>query len=108
MHTYLVTVTSAEKWSEGLRVTPGLFRADSEQRPAIKQMMQGSSIELRRPDGSRLMTRLVTYGISTWRQEDGSLSYHGDPADPEVKLTIAAGLHDVPAGTQLWLVDADS
>lgn len=103
METFLVKVTSAEEAAEGVRLSPGLFRADSESRPGIKSMKQGDAIELRRPDGSVVKTRLITYGVSVWKQPDGSFLLYGDPQDPEIKLTIHASIDDVPPGTEVWL-----
>ncbi len=53
----------------------------------------------------RRLTRLVTYGISVWRGEDGTLHTNEDPSDPEIMLTLPDDLspEDVAAGTEVWL-----
>jgi hypothetical protein len=50
---------------------------------------------------------LVTYGIWTWRGEDGSLYTSEDPSDPEIKLTLSENLspEGVTVGTEVWLLD---
>ena len=104
--TYLITVEGAEGDSQGLRLSPGIRLSQTTDHPAIAQMMQGASLELRRPDGTSSRTILVTYGVSAWRKEDGSLYMHDDPADPEIKLTIPATVskQQVPPGTEVWLL----
>ena len=69
-------------------------------------MMQGAELELRRPDGTSFRTVLVTYGVLVSREADGALYLHDDPADPEIKLTIAGDVaaEQVPAGTEVWLL----
>jgi hypothetical protein len=106
MGTYLLTVQVAEGDSQGLRLSPGIRLSQTKDRPAISQMMQGAELELRRPDGSTLRTVLVTYGVSVWRGADGALYMPDDPADPEIKLTIADDVpaEQVPAGTEVWLL----
>ncbi len=72
--------------------------------------MQGAKLELRLPDGRRLQTILVTYGVSAWRGEDGAIRTREDPRDPEIKLTIAAdvSLEKVQAKTAVWLLTEDA
>ncbi len=49
----------------------------------------------------------MTYGISVWKGEDGSLLMYDDPKDPEICLTLPSELEpeDAPPGTELWLMD---
>jgi hypothetical protein len=104
MKTFLLVVASVEEPGNGVRLSPGLFRADIEARPGINSMMQGAALELRRPDGSVMTTHLIIYGASVWKQPDGSFHYYGDPKDPEIKLTIEGTIADVPPGTEVWLL----
>ena len=67
--------------------------------------MQGSELELREPNGIVRPALLKTYGISAWKQADGSLAVYGDLNDPEIHLTITSEPAEVPAGTEVWLVD---
>ena len=110
MPTYLLTVESTTRDGMGLRLTPGVRPSEAKERPAISHMKQGSKLELRRPDGRVSQTRLVAYGVSVWKDEDGALSMNDDPRDPEIKLTLPADTdaEDVPLGTQVWLMEEDS
>jgi hypothetical protein len=106
MATHLLTVTSAEGDSHGLRLSPGIRLSQTKDRPAIGQMTQGARLELRRPDGTRLRTVLVTYGIAVLRGDDGALYTYEDPADAEIRLTLPGDVPaaEVPAGTEVWLL----
>lgn len=105
--TYLLTIVSVELDSQGLRVTPGIRLSETRDRPAIAQMMQGSELELRLPDGTTRRTVLLTYGVSVWRGEDGAIYTNEDLADPEIKLTLPADIavDELPVGTEVWLVN---
>ena len=107
MPTFLIEVRETDADSTGLRLSPGIRPSEMEDRPAIGKMMQGSPLELRLPDGTTRRTSLVTYGVSVWKGEDGSLLMHDDPSDPEICLTLPLELHseDVPPGTEVWLVE---
>ena len=106
METYLLTVQGAEGDSQGLRLSPGIRLSQAKSRPAIGRMIQGAELELRRPDGTRLRTVLVTYGVSVRRGEDGALYLDDGPADPEIRRTIPGDVRagQVPAGTEVWLL----
>jgi len=106
MATYLLTVTSVEGDSHGLRLFPGIRLSETKDRPAIGQMMQGAQLELHRPDGTRSRTVLVTYGIAVLRGDDGALYMHEGPADAEIRLTIPGDVRaaEVPVGTEVWLL----
>ena len=106
MATYLLTVLSAQVDAQGLRLSPGIRPSQANDRPAIRQMMQGAELELRRPDGTSSRTVLVTDGVSVWRGEDGSLYLYDDLTDPEIELTIPGDVppEHVPAGTEVWLL----
>ena len=108
MATYLLTVQQAERTGQGLRLSPGIRPSQTIDRAAIGKMSQGANLELRRPDGVQRLTRLVTYGISVWRREDGSLYTNQDPSDPEIMLTLPEDLspEDVATGTEVWLLEA--
>jgi hypothetical protein len=107
METYVLTVKEVDTDSLGLRLSPGIRSSLTKDRPEIGRMMQGANLELRRPDGSRSNTTLVTYGVSVWRGDDGALYTRYDPADPEIKLILPADLSrdQIPIGTEVWLVD---
>ena len=107
MATYLLTVGQTEPISLGLRLRPGIRPSEGTDRPAIKRMRQGSSLELRLPNGTKRSTSLPTYGISVQKDEDGNLLLHDDPRDPEVCLILPGETDskDVPEGTEVWLLD---
>jgi len=107
METYLLTVRSVVADSQGLRLSPGIRLSQTKDRPEIGAMMQGAPLELRRPNGSRSKTTLVTYGVSVWRGDDGALYIQNDPADAEIELTLPADLSrdEIPVGTEVWLVE---
>ena len=107
MATYLLTVERVERTEQGLRLSPGIRLSRTTDRVAIGQITQGASLELRRADGTTQLTRLVTYGVSAWRGEDGSLDTNEDPSDPEIKLVIPAdlSLEVLATGTEVWLPD---
>jgi hypothetical protein len=107
MATYLITVRESERSVLGLRLLPGIRPSEWNDRPAIKEMTQGSSLELRFPDGTTRTTSLCTYGISVWKDEDGSLLMREDPRDAEICLMLSEEIDstDVPAGTEVWLLD---
>ena len=108
MAIYLLTVERAERTEQGQRLVP----VSAPARPGIDRpsarCVRARAWELRRPDGVRRLTHLVTYGISVWRGEDGSLYTNEDPSDPEIKLTLPDDLspEDMAAGTEVWLLEA--
>ncbi len=107
MATYLITVRETEPMSLGLRLWPGIRPSQSADRPAMKGMKQGSSLELRLPNGTRRSTPLQTYGIRVEKNEDGDLLLHDNPRNPEICLILPAETNatDVPQGTEVWLLD---
>jgi hypothetical protein len=107
MATYLLTVRHTEVNSLGLRLRPGIRPSECTDRPAIKGMRQGSSLELRLPNGTKRLTSLQTYGISVQKDEDGNLPLHDDPRNPEICLIVPGETDskDVPEGTEVWLLD---
>src|SRR4051812_1770496 len=108
MATYLLTVRETHQVDSGIRLSPGIRPSETSDRPAIGEMTQGSRLELRCPDGSVHLTHLVTYGISAWKGEDGALYMNDDPADPEIRLTIAetGDAGGPPPGTEVWLLES--
>lgn len=107
MPTFLITVRQAEADDAGLRLYPGIRPSVMKNVPAMGKMTQGSRLELRRPDGTTRSTSLVTFGVSVWKGENGSILLYDDPKDPEICLTIRSELEseEVPAGTEVWLMD---
>jgi hypothetical protein len=105
----MLTVRGAATDGAGLRLSPGIRLSETKDRPAISRMTQGARLELRRPDSSVQDAVLVTYGVSVWRQDDGTLVMYGDPSDPEIEITVSPGLtpDDVPPGTEVWLLEGD-
>lgn len=69
-------------------------------------MIQGCTLELRKPDGSRSQTRLLTYGISVEKDQKGNIIYRGDIHNPEINLTLPAEVSqsDLIPGTEVWLI----
>ncbi len=90
-----------------MRRSPGIRLSQTGDQPAIGKMSQGACLELRRPDGTRRRSHVVTYGISVWKGGEGSLYTIADPSDPEITLTLPDDLspEDVPAGTEVWLLE---
>jgi hypothetical protein len=106
METYLLTVKEIDEDSQGLRLSPGIPLDETKGRPEIGAMMQGANLELRRPNGTRSNTTLVTYGVSAWHGDDGELYMQGDLSNAEIKLTLPADLSrdEIPVGTEVWLL----
>jgi hypothetical protein len=106
MPTYLLTVETAERDSLGIRLGPGIRLSETRDRPAVGRMTQGDKLELRQTDGTITRTSLVTYGVSV-NEKEGSLYLDGDPADPEIRLTLPGELttSQVAVGTEVWLVE---
>ncbi len=104
--TYLLTIQSTLRDDNGVRLSPGIRLSETKDRPAIGLMKQGAELELRRPDGSRVRSVLVTYGISLRADEDGGFVVYDDPSDPEVELTVHQDVAEehLPAGTEVWLL----
>lgn len=107
MPTLLLTVRQIVADSVGLRLSPGIRPSEMEDRPAIGKMIQGSRLELRCPNGVIRTTTLLTYGVSLWEGENGTLRLYDDPRNPEICLTLPPELHEeeVPPGTEVWLMD---
>lgn len=107
MTTYLLTVRETEPSNLGLRLRPGIRPSQFTDRPAIKRMKQGSSLELRLPNGTKRSIPLQTYGISVQKDEHGNLLMDDDPRDPEICLILPSETDskDVPQGTEVWLLD---
>lgn len=103
MEMYLFTVDFCFKDEQGLLVKPGIPLEESSGRPELKQIIQGISLELRRPDGTTRRTCVVNYGISVYRQLDGS--YVMDD-NPHIHFTLPDDLNesDAPRGTEIWWV----
>ena len=110
MPTFLITICETSPDNVGIRLSPGIRPAEVEDRPAIKKMRQGSILELRFPDGTTRTTRLVTYGVSVWKTEDGSLTLHDNPRNPEIFLTLPPDVSSevIPSGTEVWLMENES
>jgi len=102
MQVHILTVTLSESVSLGRRLNPGFRLRDPNQPPEVRSLKQGRVLELRHPSGGVGRTRLVTFGVSVERDQDGNLLYQGDPRNPEIKL-IVPGDCEVPAGTEVWL-----
>jgi len=69
-------------------------------------MKMGAELELRRPDGTSLLSVLGHFAVSLWKGEDDALYLHDDLADPEIELTLSGDVspEQVPAGTEVWLL----
>ena len=86
---------------------PGVMMKDLESRPGTEKMIQGCTLELRKHDGSRSRTRLLTYGISVEKDQQGNIIYRGDLHNPEINITLPAEVSDMDLmpGTEVWLID---
>jgi hypothetical protein len=70
-------------------------------------LVSNGPVELRLPDGTRRQTRLVRFGASVYRAEDGSFYVPGDENGPQftIVFTLSPDLQpdDVPPGTEIWV-----
>jgi hypothetical protein len=111
MATFLLTVESCYPTDRGLVVLPCLPLNALAGRPEFefRRLMQGSRIELRRPDGTRCESRIATYGSPVVKGEDGSVYVRGGPDGPEfeIRFYLAPELtpEEVPIGTEVWYLD---
>lgn len=102
MAIYLYTSKSAFSNRYGLTVEEGIPL--SEERPDLEALIQGVSLELRLPDGTRRRTHLANYGVGVTQQEDGSYLM---PENPCLRFTLPTDLlpDDVPNGTEIWWLE---
>lgn len=99
----LYVVTDSYPTEKGLTLLPGIPLRDP--RPEVKLMTPNHSLlELRLPDGNVQEAVLVTFGISVTREGD-DLILHGRVEDQLLHLTVPAEVGEIPAGTQVWLMD---
>jgi hypothetical protein len=87
----------------GICLEPGLRMGEINQRPELKTMIQGITLELRYPDGTVKQTTLSTYGVSATKAEDGSLIM---AEDPYLRLFVPSdvGIETMQAGIEIWWV----
>jgi len=106
MPTYLLTVETCRRSPHGLGVYPGIRADEVDRRPAFARMKGGASIVLVQPNGLTRRTRLVSYGLPS-RPDPDDLYLVGAAGAAELCLVLPRELSpdDVPAGTELWLVD---
>ena len=73
----------------------------------LKQLMSNGPVELRLPDGTVRATRLVRFGASVFKGEDGSFYVPGEESGPRftIVFTLSHELRpeDVPPGTEIWV-----
>lgn len=99
----LYVVTDSYPTEKGLTLLPGILLRDP--RPEVKLMTPNHSLlELRLPDGAVKEAVLVTFGISVTKEGD-NLILHGRVEDQLLHLTVPAEVGEIPAGTQVWLMD---
>jgi hypothetical protein len=106
MPAYLLTVESAQRVGELVRVLPAVpIRLLIDQQPGMLMPMPGDPLELRLPDGRTRSVPLGVFGVETWTGDDGALYTTSDPADPVLTLRIDGDVQpdEVPAGTEVWL-----
>jgi len=84
---FVVEDTFSIKGRDGTILAPGV--------PAHFKVAVGASIELRRPDGSRLATTII------------GIEFFSDPPNPkpERPIMVRALQDQVPVGTEVWLSD---
>jgi hypothetical protein len=104
MTTYLYTAERSYHDLHGLSVEPGIRMSEFARRPELKTLTQGVILELHLPDGRSHQTHLVNWGISTFKEPDGSLLIANDPF---VRFILPTDLTpgDVPPGTELWWLE---
>jgi len=107
MATYILTVDGFVRHAGGVRIRPGVPASAFDERPALDQLIQGAVLELRRPDGWRRRTRLLTYGIEAWRGSDDQVYIDGPPTLQPIVLTLPSEVEDsdLAIGTQVWYVE---
>lgn len=104
---YLLTVNDSEVLDDGFRLVPGIPRDRLAEMPDVSQnLMPGSMLELRFPDGTTVVTNLVTFGVTVCLDENGEYYFPDHPSRLDLNLTIALpeGIDAVPAGTEVWFV----
>ena len=103
----LLTIEEVESGELGLHLRPGVLMTWWGAEPGFAHMMQGTPLELRRPDGSVLRTTLLRYGASVTRTEDGRFLVPGDENGPiwTILFTLPPDVRpeDVPPGTEVWV-----
>src|SRR5262245_48679818 len=103
----LLTVEETFASDEGLHLQPGVLLSWMTVQPELKGLMQGTALELRRPDGSVLRTTLLRYGASVTRGEDGRFYVPSDENGPiwTIVFTLPPEVRsdDVPLGTEVWV-----
>jgi hypothetical protein len=108
----LLTVTSCEEIEDGLRVSPGVPMEEMSEHEELRLLMSNGPVELRFPDGTTRMTRLMRFGVSVFKGEDGSFYVPGDESGPKFTyvFTLAPELRsgDVPPGTEIWVLSTGS
>jgi hypothetical protein len=104
MARYLYTAESSYQDLHGLSVGSGIRMSEFALRPELKTLTQGVMLELQLPDGRSHQTHLVNWGISTFKEADGSLLVENDPF---VRFILPTDLTpgDVPPGTELWWLE---
>ena len=105
----LLIVESCFSVDDGLRVSPGVPLEVLASHEELRGLMSNGPVELRLPDGAVRATRLVRFGASVFKGEDGSFYVPGDEKGPRptIVFTLAADLRpeDVPPGTEIWVVN---
>jgi hypothetical protein len=78
-------------------------------RPEYRVLREGSAVELRRPDGTRMVTQVVRYGAPGARESDTTIFEYGLPESDEwdIAFVLSPSLRpeDLPAGTEVWSID---
>jgi hypothetical protein len=107
MSSYLLTVRDFEVLDDGVRLVPGVPQSHLAEMPEVsRNLMQGSELELRFPDGTTVVTSLVTFGVTVCRDENGEYYFPDHPSRLDLNLTVALpeGVDAIPAGTEVWFV----
>lgn len=98
MPIHVFSVESVLLTEEGLRLMPGIPVSDD--RPEVGQIIQGCNILLKKPDGTQLMTRLLSYGVGVTRLDNGDFAMS---ADPLIELIVDLPQDAVPVGSEVWI-----
>lgn len=109
MQIHLLTIEEMEQDGDEWTLTPTVpLDSLSVYGSTFMMPMAGDALELHYPDGRVVSSRIVSFGVSVWRDSDGAFYMPSDPAEPALTLTISGDsrLADLTPGVEVWLSDA--
>lgn len=109
MKIHLLTIEGIEQYGDEWTCAPTVpMDSLSEYGPTFMMPMAGDELELRYPDGRVVAARIVSFGVSVWRDSDDAFYMPTDPAEPALTLTVSndSSLADLIPGAEVWLSEA--